>query len=213
MLLIIISAIAIISSIVVISAHNTIHSILALISVVLNVVFIMLYFFQAEFLALTFVAVYLGAVAVLFLFVIMTLNVKSRDFSKEIIHALPIGAFLGAIFFCLGVYSYKYNLGGVNDFVAQYIHVNYEDWKMDMFETYDIEVFSTMLYGYYFPLLLMVGVILLIAMIGAISITKMNYKNSNKKRNFVDQQVARDFENAVFLINEKKGKKDGRKGS
>jgi len=192
------------SSIVVISARNPIHSILALISVVLNIVIILITYFHAEFLALTFVAVYLGAVAVLFLFIVMMLNVKSVDFSKEIIHSLPVGSFVGIIFFSLIIYTYKYNVGGMGEFAYNHLHVEYIDWKSYMHNVSDIDLFSTMLYGYYFPLLLMVGIILLIAMIGAISLTKTNYAVHGKRRNFVDQQVARNFENAVFLVNEKK---------
>ena len=64
------SSLAITSSIIVITARNPIHSVLALISVVLNVV-ILMFLLEAEFLALMFIGVYLGAVAVLFLFIVI----------------------------------------------------------------------------------------------------------------------------------------------
>ena len=68
----------------------------------------------------------------------------------------------------------------------------------------NINVFGFLLYNDFAPFLLIVGVILLIAMIGAIILTKRNYIESEQKRNFIDQQVTRNFENAVFFVNEKK---------
>jgi len=59
----------------------------------------------------------------------------------------------------------------------------------------------------YAPYLLIVGIILLIAMIGAIILTKTNYVLSDKKRDFIDQQVTRNPQNAVFFINERKKRK------
>ena len=93
-----ISSLAITSSIIVISARNPIHSVLALISVILNVVFLM-FLLEAEFLALMFIGVYLGAVTVLFLFIVMMLNIKAIDFSKEVLYSLPVGSFLGLYLF------------------------------------------------------------------------------------------------------------------
>merc|ERR1711959_14749 len=96
----IIYTIIIFSSLLVISARSPIHSILALISVVLNLV-VFLICLEAEFLALIFIAVYLGAVSVLFLFIVMMLNLKSVDFSRELIYSLPIGSLMGLVTFVL----------------------------------------------------------------------------------------------------------------
>lgn len=197
-----ITSLAITSSIIVISARNPIHSVLALISVVLNIV-ILLLLLEAEFLALTFVAVYLGAVTVLFLFIVMMLNIKAIDFSKEIIHSLPIGSFFGFIFIYL-LYVVSSDSTGVNELSSLIINEEYFDWKSIMINVTNIDVFGSLLYTHFAPFLLMVGIILLIAMIGAIVLTKTNYIKPEQKRNFIDQQVSRNFENAVFLINEKK---------
>lgn len=197
-----ITSLAITSSIIVISARNPIHSVLALISVVLNIVLLLL-LLEAEFLALTFVAVYLGAVTVLFLFIVMMLNIKAIDFSKEIIHSLPIGSFFGFIFIYL-LYVVSSDSTGVNELSSLIINEEYFDWKSIMINVTNIDVFGSLLYTHFAPFLLMVGIILLIAMIGAIVLTKTNYIKPEQKRNFIDQQVSRNFENAVFLINEKK---------
>ncbi len=198
----IVAAMAIASSIVVITARNPIHSILALIIVVLNVVFL-IFLLEAEFLALIFVGVYLGAVTVLFLFIVMMLNIKAIDFSKEIIYSLPIGSFFGFVFIYL-LYVVSFDNGSVNSLSSVFVNLHYFDWKSIMENITNIDVFGSLLYTHYAPFLLIVGVVLLIAMIGAIILTKTNYILSDKKRNFIDQQVSRNFENAVFLINEKK---------
>ena len=198
----IVAAMAIESSIVVITARNPIHSILALIIVVLNVVFL-IFLLEAEFLALIFVGVYLGAVTVLFLFIVMMLNIKAIDFSKEIIYSLPIGSFFGFVFIYL-LYVVSFDNGSVNSLSSVFVNLHYFDWKSIMENITNIDVFGSLLYTHYAPFLLIVGVVLLIAMIGAIILTKTNYILSDKKRNFIDQQVSRNFENAVFLINEKK---------
>lgn len=198
------ASLAITSSIIVISARNPIHSVLALISVVLNVVFL-IFLLEAEFLALAFIGVYLGAVTVLFLFIVMMLNIKAIDFSKEIIYSLPIASIFGFIFIYL-LYFISSNNVNINDFSFSFFHVDYFNWGSIMINVPNINVFGFLLYNDFAPFLLIVGVILLIAMIGAIILTKKNYIVSEQKKIFIDQQVTRNFENAVFLINDKKKK-------
>ena len=198
-------SIIITSSIVVISARNPIHSIIGLIAVVINIVILSL-LLEAEYLALIFVAVYLGAVTVLFLFIVMMLNLKSEDYSKEIIYSLPIAFSLGAIFLYF-LYTSVINQNGVD---AEYAWIFSEgvflDWYSIQENVSNIDLFGTILYTDYAPYLLIVGVILLIAMIGAVILTKTNYIQLNKKRDFIDQQVTRNPEKAVFLINDRKKK-------
>jgi NADH-quinone oxidoreductase subunit J len=193
----------IISSIVVISARNPIHNLLALISVVLNIV-ILLILLEAEFLALTFVAVYLGAVTVLFLFVVMMLNIKGADLRSEFSRSLPISAFLGLCFLSF-LYFIVFENTGVDEKALIFV-VNYLDWKSILINISNLKVFGSVLYSYYAPLLLIIGVILLVALIGTVILTKTNYVLMDRKRNFIDQQISRNYENAVFLVNEKKVK-------
>ena len=198
------SSLAITSSIIVITARNPIHSVLALISVVLNVV-ILMFLLEAEFLALMFIGVYLGAVAVLFLFIVMMLNIKALDFSKEIIYSLPLAAVFGFIFIFLLYFISSDNVN-ISNFSYSFFNLDYFDWKSIMINVSNANVFGFLLYNDFAPFLLIVGVILLIAMIGAIILTKKNYIVTEQKRNFIDQQVTRNFENAVFFVNEKKNK-------
>ena len=92
------SSLILTAGLVVITARNPIHSVLFMILVFVNVIFLLICL-QAEFLALTFVIVYVGAVAVLFLFVVMMLNIKVTELNKELVHYFPIGGLVGIIFF------------------------------------------------------------------------------------------------------------------
>jgi NADH-quinone oxidoreductase subunit J len=82
---------------VVITATNPVHSVFALIFVFVNVASILLVL-RVEFISLLFLVVYVGAVAVLFLFVIMMLNVKLNEVSDNSVSYLPLGLVLGLLF-------------------------------------------------------------------------------------------------------------------
>jgi NADH:ubiquinone oxidoreductase subunit 6 (subunit J) len=179
---------------------------MGLISVVLNIV-ILCILLEAEYLALIFVAVYLGAVTVLFLFIVMMLNLKSKDYSKEIIYSLPIAFFLGGLVFYFLYMSVANQVGVNNSIVWAFTEGIFIDWYSIQEQVSNINVFGSILYMDYAPYLLIVGIILLIAMIGAIILTKTNYVLSDKKRDFIDQQVTRNPQNAVFFINERKKRK------
>jgi len=202
MLFYLLVSIAIVSSIVVISARNPIHSILGLISVVITTVIILIYL-GAEFLALSFVTVYLGAVVVLFLFIVMMLNIKSLNFSKEIIHTLPISSFFGLIFFYF-IYIVNSKATSISNISNIFFYENYFDWKSIVYNVTNLESIGFVLYTHFAPFLLIVGIILLVAMLGSVILTKENYINKSRKKNFIDQQVSRKASNSVFYIKKKK---------
>ena len=81
----------------VISARNPVHSVLFLILVFCNAAGLLI-LLEAEFLALLFIVVYVGAIAVLFLFVVMMLNVKISEVQDEVLQYLPIGGLIGIVF-------------------------------------------------------------------------------------------------------------------
>ena len=203
MLIYLITGLTIISSIFVISTRSPIHSIIALISVVLNIVILSI-FLEAEFLALSFVAVYLGAVTVLFLFIVMMLNIKGIDFRKGIIRALPIGFFFGLILVYFLYNSFNHPSLEGDSIGNIFITDIFFDWQSIMFNIPNVNVIGSVLYSHFSPYLLMVGIVLLIAMIGVMVLTKTSYLSMGAKRDFIDQQVSRNFNNAVFLINDKK---------
>ena len=91
------SAVILLSSLMVISAKNPVHSVLFLILSFLNAagIFVILH---AEFLAMILIIVYVGAVAVLFLFVVMMLDIKSSISKENILQYMPIGLLVGLVF-------------------------------------------------------------------------------------------------------------------
>src|SRR5881398_3055614 len=91
------AAILILSAIMVIAARNPVHSVLFLILSFFNAagLFVLL---GAEFLAMILVVVYVGAVAVLFLFVVMMLDVDFAELRQGFLSYLPLGAVLGVVF-------------------------------------------------------------------------------------------------------------------
>src|ERR1700753_3542003 len=91
------SAVMIASALMVIGARNPVHSVLFLILAFVNAaaLFVLL---GAEFLAMILVVVYVGAVAVLFLFVVMMLDVDFSELKRGTLQYLPVGALIGAIF-------------------------------------------------------------------------------------------------------------------
>ena len=123
----------------------------------------MLFFFNVDFLGLTYVVVYVGAVAVLFLFIIMMLDIKAKEtfFSRNklIIYTL-VGLFVYLIFMLISLFF-------ENVFFTEY-NIN-KDMLIDVFS--NIEVFGQVLYNYYTVYFLFAGIILLVALVGCIYIT------------------------------------------
>src|SRR6202045_904509 len=90
------AAVIVFSALMVLAARNPVHSVLFLILAFLNAaaLFVLL---GAEFLAMILVVVYVGAVAVLFLFVVMMLDIDFAQLRQGVLNYLPVGALIGAI--------------------------------------------------------------------------------------------------------------------
>jgi NADH-quinone oxidoreductase subunit J len=193
------SGIALFSAVMVISARNPVHSVLFLILVFCNSAGLLI-LLEAEFLALIFIVVYVGAIAVLFLFVVMMLNVKITEIQDEVLQYLPIGGLIGIVFLMEIILIID------GDFVSL-INPNaenlvYIDWFAQVDPITNIQTLGNVLYTDYVLFFLLAGVILLVAMVGAIVLTMST--RSSVRRQFIYQQVARDFDNAVFLVTNKK---------
>lgn len=136
---------------------------------------ILLFFFNVEFLGLTYIVVYVGAVAVLFLFIIMMLDIKMKDtfFSRNkfLIYTI-VGLFAFSTYKLISCY-----LSGV--FSNEEL-ISSEEILVDTFS--NLEVFGQVLYNYYTAYFLFAGIILLIALVGCIYIT-IDYNKVGKKIN------------------------------
>jgi NADH:ubiquinone oxidoreductase subunit 6 (subunit J) len=192
------SSIILTSAIVVVSAKNPIHSLLLMILVFINVVY-GLFCLEVEFLALSFVIVYIGAVAVLFLFVVMMLNIKIIELNNELIHYFPIGSLIGLIFFfnifLMLLKSNLIPLLNIN-FFDQFYLIN---WFNIIENTSNLEVIGSLLYTYYFYFFMVSAVILLVAMVGAIVLTAQN-KDVTIYTQDIFHQLSRSTNKAFFMI-------------
>jgi len=194
MLFFLFSSIALIASIMVINAKNPVHSVLFLILVFLNSagLFMLL---GVEFLAITFIIVYVGAIAILFLFVVMMLNIKLVELNENMLRYLPIGALIGLIFLFEIFLVLENNLVTLNYAIdSNYLNINW-DSKLTSFT--NIELIGNILFTNYAYLVLVASLILLVAMIGAIILTL--YIQTNVKRQDVFKQTSRHFSRSIIL--------------
>ena len=187
------SLIAIVSAIMVTVSKNTVHSVFFLILdfISISCLFIMI---GAEFLGMIMLIVYVGAVAVLFLFVVMMLNVaqqKNQWFSaRESSKHIPVGLIISVIIFfelmiVIGGWKYKPDL-----LSAKSLSID-----MDISNTHSI---GYVLYTDYIHIFQLSGMILLVAMIGAIVLTFR--QRSGVKRQSYFSQISRERSDGVELI-------------
>jgi NADH-quinone oxidoreductase subunit J len=136
-----------------------------------------LFMFNVEFLALVYIVVYVGAVAVLFLFVIMMLNVKAKTGLFERILNFKLDLRFLVIVSCLISVISVLNTGLSNVFSSEIVKhdVNFINLIDSL---YNIDIFGQVLFNYYTVHFLFAGLVLLVALVGSILIT-LNCKNSN----------------------------------
>ena len=190
------SAIVIASALMVISSRNPVHSVLFLILTFFNGAALFL-LTGAEFLALILVVVYVGAVAVLFLFVVMMLDIDFTELRSGVMEYAPVGALVGIVLAAELIIVLAGNAFRVDSIgnVTQPIP--------DMNEVSNIHTLGDILYIDYVHFFQVAGMILLVAMIGAIVLT-LRHKENVKRQN-ITEQVARSPETAVEVVDVKPG--------
>jgi NADH-quinone oxidoreductase subunit J len=188
------AAVAVASGVMVISARNPVHSVLFLILAFFNSagLFVLV---GAEFLAMILVIVYVGAVAVLFLFVVMMLDINFVELRQGFLQYLPIGATIGFILFVelllvFGAWVYVPDLLTTATVPADPRITN-------------TEALGALLYTRYVYAFQASGVILLIAMIGAIVLT-LRAREGVRRQN-IGLQLARRREDAVAVVKVRSG--------
>ena len=188
------SAILLLSSLMVISTKNPVHSVLFLILAFLNAagIFIILH---AEFLAMILIIVYVGAVAVLFLFVVMMLDFKTSLEKDNILQYMPIGLLIGLVFIAeLVIVLINTRLDLSNIQILSNPLDNFSDQS-------NTEAIGSILYTNYVLYFQLSGVILLVAMVGSIVLTLRD--REGVKRQIVSEQV--DRKGKIELVDVKSG--------
>lgn len=203
LLLLILTASILINASMVILNKNPIHSILFLVLVFVSTTGLLL-MLGVEFIAMLFLVVYVGAITVLFLFVIMMLNVKIIELNERLVRYLPMGLFIAIIFFLEIFYVIDNSLLTVhltNNELSYSLLNQYFNFSYDYFEIKsltNIQQVGNALYTKYVYLFLLAGFILLIAMIGAIVLT-LNQKFKNKQQDYYIQ-TNRDLNKAILHV-------------
>jgi NADH-quinone oxidoreductase subunit J len=151
---------------------------------------------ETEFLAILFLIVYVGALAVLFLFVIIILNVKLSEFYYSIGQYILIGSILGIIFL---VQTFLILDTNIEFHFLDNIHNLYPEWNFEVYSQSNIEALGSNLYTNYIYVFILAAIILLIAIIGAIVLT-IHQRGYVKRQNILNQ-VSRDFKDSVYYIN------------
>jgi len=185
------STIAVFSAVMVTISRNTVYSVFFLILVFVTVssLFIMI---GAEFLGMIMLIVYVGAVAVLFLFVVMMLNINEQrvksSLKKGLINNISVGSVVALIIFLellvvVGGWKYK----------STFVSLSNIDVGLS-----NTHLLGNVLYTDYIHLFQISGIILLVAMIGAITLTYS--KRENVKRQDYFKQIQREKSSAVSLV-------------
>ena len=211
-LLVTFSILLLVSSFFVISSRNPVHSVMFLVLVFLSAAGL-LFCLEVEFLALSFIIVYVGAIAILFLFVVMMLDIKIGDNSLGSFSYGLLGlslSFIVSIGIILplfeGVSVYPYPETSFFDNIKLFLNVGasntehtYVSWLNQIDFITNLESIGQILYTYYFVFFLMSGFILFVAMTGALMLT-LTLKKSVKKQ-IVYKQLSRHEENAFLNQN------------
>jgi len=182
------SAIMIASAFMVIAARNPVHSVLFLILAFVNASGLFL-LMGAEFLAMILVVVYVGAVAVLFLFVVMMLDVDFAELKQGFLQYLPIGSIIGIV---VAIELLLVMLGFTQSDAA--LGAGGAPIQANMSNT---EALGLVLYTKYVYLFQASGLVLLTAMIGAIVLTLRH--NPDVKRQVIADQNARTRADAIEI--------------
>jgi NADH-quinone oxidoreductase subunit J len=200
------SSIAIVSSLMLISARNPVHSVLFLVLVFCNAAGLLI-LLETEFLAMLFLVVYVGAIAVLFLFVVMMLNVRVTELNQSLLRYIPIGGLI-LIIFLFEIVSvingdlipfFSTNLLVFeNDFFILSQDLNTVFWSNQIDPITNVASIGEILYTYYVYCFMVASLILLVAMIGAILLTMR--KRTNVRKQEIFDQVYGNINNKVRYI-------------
>jgi NADH-quinone oxidoreductase subunit J len=184
-LFILFSIFLVFSSIMVIIAKHPVFSLLFLVSSFIFSSFL-LFLLECEFLALLFIIVYVGAIAILFLFSVMMLESKLYNLNRNSIKYLPIGLIFSLLLLFPLLYEINTNTYLIDSNVVSktfYIN-NYQNWYDLIDATNDVSVYGHVLYSYYVLQFLIAGLILLLVLLGVVYLTNTYNKHTIEQITF-----------------------------
>ena len=181
--------------------RNPVLSVISLIGFFLNGA-ALLFFFQAEYLGIVYIVVYIGAIAVLFLFVVMMLDFKSGSSLYDVNTEYFLSSFFFLILFFF--YLYTFFVNQISFFEASNFSNStyfYKSWIYLLNSFTDIASIGFVLYSYYMVYFFLCGLLLFVAMVGAIILTL--FKRESVRMQNLSDQILRSPKASVHLYTNK----------
>lgn len=190
------SIILLTSSCFVIVSQNAIFSVLFLVLSFLSAS-CLLFLLKCEFLSLVFILIYVGAIAILFLFVVMMLDLKTINNKKDSLKYLPFGIIIGTVFLTeiLLIVKETFKNNPYKDGLLDNFYVNWYD-KIDSFT--EIQTLGQVVYTQYVLQFLIAGNVLLLATLAAVVLTINTSKNKYKTQ-VIFKQLSRNNKNVLLI--------------
>jgi NADH-quinone oxidoreductase subunit J len=176
--------------------QHPVFSLLFLVSSFLFASFI-LFLLECEFLALLFIVVYVGAIAILFLFAVMMLESKFKNLSKNLFKYIPVGFIFGLLFLVPLINSIS-NQFNNNSYSNGLLLNKFQNWYDLADSVTDIEAYGQVLYSYFVLQLLVAGLILLLVLVGVVYLT--NNFNIDKKQKLEQSDFKQLSRNSKFFF-------------
>lgn len=180
----------------IIFSQNSIYSVLFLIlSFVSSSIIVFL--LGCEYVSLIFILIYVGAIAVLFLFVVMMLDINTVYLAKDSLKYFPFGSFLGIVFLSEILIVVPSIFESTNPYSTNFLSNDYSDWlhKLDYFT--EITSIGHLLYTDYVIQFLLSGNVLLLATIGPVTLVFVRSIKTDKTQ-VTFKQLSRTYDSVLF---------------
>jgi len=190
------SSVLVACSFMVITVQNAVYSVLFLVLSFLSSASL-LFLLKCEFLSLVFILIYVGAIAILFLFVVMMLDLKISNRSKNNLKYFPFGFTIGSVFLTeiVLVVTETFKTNPYKNSILSNFYVNWFD-KIDVFM--EIQAIGQVVYTQYVLQFLVAGNVLLLATLAAVVLTiNTNLKNVDKTQ-VIFKQLSRNYKNVLI---------------
>lgn len=185
------------SGVMVIQSRNPVYSVLFLILVFFHGAALLL-LLGLDFFAMTFLVVYVGAIAVLFLFVVMMLDINVAELQERRLRYLPVGGVLGLLFILEGLVIVDVDLVPLLYTPSMDTMVYWTNWTYTLAQVSNMHTMGRLLYTYYGVYFLVASLILLVAMVGAIVLTQQRRRGARRQQVYF--QNTRDFARTIRKV-------------
>ena len=191
------SFVLIISALMTILSQNSIYSVLFLVLSFVSSSSV-LFLLECEYISLIFIIIYVGAIAVLFLFVVMMLDVKTVYLAKDSLKYFPFGSFIGIVFLIETLLIVPSTFESINPYDTSFLLNYYFDWfnKLDYFT--EVMSIGHLLYTDYIIQFLLSGNILLLATIGPVTLVLIRSTKTTKKQ-VTFKQLSRTYSSVLHI--------------